>query len=146
MPLGTAAFTFKRRKTVKVEEFLTTSNLWFVHTDLTDKCAYFALKVCFDRVGSSHAEWGSRVVYFGPMGCRTRCYHILEGARGSLEILPLSREILDRIRAFTGDIPRAAPGEYGNWREQNLEMAQWEAKCYAENLRNAGPENLNYSA
>jgi S-ribosylhomocysteine lyase len=92
----------------------------------------------------SHGDWGGRVVYFGPMGCRTGCYLILEGDRSSPEVLPLVRETFEWIGTFAGDIPGAAPGECGNWREQNLEMAQWEAKRYAELLRKAGPENLNY--
>ncbi|MDR3166890.1 MAG: S-ribosylhomocysteine lyase, partial [Treponema sp.] len=48
----------------------------------------------------SHREWGNRVVYFGPMGCRTGFYVILEGESSSAEILPLIREMLDWILAF----------------------------------------------
>jgi S-ribosylhomocysteine lyase len=92
----------------------------------------------------SHKEWGRQVVYFGPMGCRTGFYLILEGNLSSPEALPLIREMLSWIAAFTGDIPGAAPAECGNWREQNLEMARWEAGRYAGVLRNPGPENLNY--
>jgi S-ribosylhomocysteine lyase len=94
----------------------------------------------------SHKDWGARVVYFGPMGCRTGFYLILEGDRSSREVLPLIREMLDWIRAFEGPIPGAAPAECGNWREQNLEMAQWEARRYAGILRDPGPENLDYPA
>jgi S-ribosylhomocysteine lyase len=92
----------------------------------------------------SHQDWADRVVYFGPMGCRTGFYVILEGDRNSPEILPLIREMLGWIRAFNGPIPGADPAECGNWREQNLDMAKWEAKRYAEVLRNPGKENLNY--
>jgi S-ribosylhomocysteine lyase len=92
----------------------------------------------------SHKDWADRVVYFGPMGCRTGFYLILEGDRSSPEILPLLLEMLDWILAFEGPIPGAAAAECGNWREQNLDMAQWETKRYAEVLRKAGKENLNY--
>jgi S-ribosylhomocysteine lyase len=92
----------------------------------------------------SHREWADRVVYFGPMGCRTGFYVILEGDRSSPEILPLIREMLDWILAFDGPIPGAAPAECGNWREQNLDMAKWETKRYAQVLARAGKENLNY--
>jgi S-ribosylhomocysteine lyase len=92
----------------------------------------------------SHKDWGARVVYFGPMGCRTGFYLILEGDRTSPEILPLLREALEWIISFEGAIPGAAPAECGNWREQNLEMAKWEARRYAVLLRAPGPENLNY--
>jgi S-ribosylhomocysteine lyase len=92
----------------------------------------------------SHKSWASRVVYFGPMGCRTGFYTILEGNLTSSDALPLIREMLDWIIAFEGPIPGAAPAECGNWQEQNLNMAKWEAKRYAALLRNPGKENLNY--
>ncbi|MDR2470627.1 MAG: S-ribosylhomocysteine lyase [Treponema sp.] len=92
----------------------------------------------------SHAEWGKRVVYFGPMGCRTGCYLILEGNLDSAAALPLVREMLAWIEAFRGDIPGAAPAECGNWREQNLDMAKWEAARYGAVLKDPRPENLAY--
>jgi S-ribosylhomocysteine lyase len=78
------------------------------------------------------------------MGCRTGCYLILEGDLDSRDALPLVREMLDWIAAFDGPVPGAAPAECGNWREQNLEMARWEAARYAAVLKNPGKENLNY--
>jgi S-ribosylhomocysteine lyase len=94
----------------------------------------------------SHAEWASRTVYFGPMGCRTGFYAIFEGDRNSEGVLPVVLEMLDWIIAFSGPIPGAAPAECGNYSEQNLGMAQWEARRYAETLRNAGKDRLNYPA
>jgi S-ribosylhomocysteine lyase len=94
----------------------------------------------------SHKGWADRVVYFGPMGCRTGCYLILEGDLSSEDALPLVREMLDWIAAFEGPIPGAAPAECGNWQEQNLDMAKWEALRYATVLKNPAWENLNYPA
>ena len=94
----------------------------------------------------SHKEWGNRVVYFGPMGCRTGFYLILEGDRSSQEILPLLGEMTDWILKFEGAIPGAAPAECGNWQEQNLDMAQWEVRRYAEMLQHPATDNLNYPA
>jgi S-ribosylhomocysteine lyase len=92
----------------------------------------------------NHKEWGQRTVYFGPMGCRTGFYAIFEGKLSSEDVLPLIREMLDWIIAFDGPIPGAKPSECGNFSEQNLNMAQWEARRYAEVLKNPGPEHLNY--
>jgi S-ribosylhomocysteine lyase len=94
----------------------------------------------------NHKEWAKRVVYFGPMGCRTGCYMILEGDLDSEGALPLVRELLEFIGNFEGPIPGAAPAECGNWQEQNLDMAKWEAARYAAVLKNAGKETLNYPA
>ena len=92
----------------------------------------------------SHKEWAKKVVYFGPMGCRTGFYLILEGDLTSRDALPLVREMLDFIEGFDGPIPGASAIECGNWQEQNLEMAKWEARRYNSVLKNAKPENLNY--
>ena len=39
----------------------------------------------------NHAEFGSRIVYFGPMGCRTGCYLLLAGDYNSKDIVPLMK-------------------------------------------------------
>ena len=104
----------------------------------------------FEHLGAtffrSHKEWAERIVYFGPMGCRTGFYTILEGDLISEAILPLIREMLEWIIAFEGKIPGASAIECGNWQEQNLEMAKWEARRYAALLEKAGSENFNYPA
>jgi S-ribosylhomocysteine lyase len=94
----------------------------------------------------SHREWADRVVYFGPMGCRTGFYLILEGDHDSAGVLPLLRELSEWITAFEGPIPGASAAECGNWREQNLSMAQWEIRRYGALLKNPAKENLNYPA
>jgi S-ribosylhomocysteine lyase len=78
------------------------------------------------------------------MGCRTGFYLILEGDLSSSDALPPVREMLEWIAAFEGGIPGAAPAECGNWQEQNLDMAKWEAARYAGALENPGPERLTY--
>ena len=92
----------------------------------------------------SHADWSHKVVYFGPMGCRTGCYLILEGDYKSVDIVPMLLEMLDWIEKFNGEIPGASAIECGNWREQNIEMAKWECQKYAKLLRNACTENFEY--
>ncbi|MDR2602836.1 MAG: S-ribosylhomocysteine lyase [Spirochaetaceae bacterium] len=92
----------------------------------------------------SHPQWAEKTVYFGPMGCRTGCYAIFEGDLASKDALPLVIEMLNWIAGFEGEIPGAHPAECGNYLEQNLAMAKWEAARYAAVLKNAGPENLNY--
>jgi len=42
----------------------------------------------------SHKVWAERVVYFGPMGCRTGFYAIFEGDLNSEAVLPLIKEML----------------------------------------------------
>ncbi|MDR3301742.1 MAG: S-ribosylhomocysteine lyase [Spirochaetaceae bacterium] len=92
----------------------------------------------------SHPQWKERVVYFGPMGCRTGFYVILEGDLSSRDALPLIIELMDWIAAFEGEIPGAKPAECGNYSEQNLNIAKWEAVRFGKLLKTAKDENLNY--
>jgi len=92
----------------------------------------------------SHKEWGSRIVYFGPMGCRTGFYLIVEGDVDSPTVLPLLRELLAWVERFEGPIPGASAAECGNWREQNIDMAKLECSRYAALLQDPSEENLNY--
>lgn len=88
-----------------------------------------------------------RVVYFGPMGCRTGFYAILEGDLTSEELVPLMREMFAFIRDFEGEIPGAKPEECGNYADQSLPMAQWHAARFLENtLANIDEKHLTYPA
>ena len=80
----------------------------------------------------NHPQWAPRVVYFGPMGCRTGFYLVVFGQVSSEEILPLVRELFAFVRDFSGEIPGARPEECGNYLDQNLSMAQWLAARYLE--------------
>ena len=83
----------------------------------------------------NHPTWAPRVVYFGPMGCRTGFYLAVFDEVTSEEILPLVRELFEFVRDFKGgqaDIPGARPEECGNYLDQNLGMARWLARRYLE--------------
>ena len=92
----------------------------------------------------SHKDWSPRVVYFGPMGCRTGFYIILEGDYVSTDILPLLIEMFKWIEEFNGPIPGASAVECGNWQEQNPDMAKWECRRYNALLQNPSKGNLEY--
>ncbi|NLJ09711.1 MAG: S-ribosylhomocysteine lyase [Treponema sp.] len=92
----------------------------------------------------SHPQWGNRVVYFGPMGCRTGFYVILEGSLSSLDVLTLITEMFVWIASYIDEIPGAAAAECGNWRDHNLDMAKWEALRFLDVLKKPLPENLEY--
>ena len=93
----------------------------------------------------NHPDFGSRVVYFGPMGCRTGCYLLLAGDYSSNELVPLMTEMFTFIRDFEGDIPGAAPEQCGNWLDQNLPMAKYLASRYLTRvLENISEDRLDY--
>ena len=82
------------------------------------------------------AEYASKTVYFGPMGCRTGCYLVMFGNLDSEDVLDLVLEMCDFIIGFEGEIPGAAPEQCGNYQEQNLDMAKYYIKKYKDALVN----------
>ncbi len=78
----------------------------------------------------NHPAWKDRVVYFGPMGCRTGFYMILEGDLTSREAVPLVTAMFEFIRDFEGPVPGAAPKDCGNYLDLNLGMARYVANRY----------------
>ena len=75
-------------------------------------------------------EWKDRVVYFGPMGCRTGNYVILEGDLAPEDVVPLITRMFEFIRDFRGEVPGAAPRDCGNYLDQNPGMASYLAERY----------------
>ncbi len=90
--------------------------------------------------------WASRVVYFGPMGCRTGFYLVVFGEVPSRDVLPLVRGLFEFVAEFAGEIPGARPEECGNYLDQNLPAAQWWARRYLERtLNNIDEAHLAYA-
>ena len=81
----------------------------------------------------NHKDLGSKIVYFGPMGCRTGFYLLLAGEYTSAQVVPLLTEMYEFIRDFQGDIPGACPKDCGNYLDMNLPMANWLARRFLEN-------------
>ena len=93
----------------------------------------------------NHSIWKDEIIYFGPMGCRTGFYLILKGKLESRDIVDIIKETYKFMSEFEGDIPGATARECGNYLDQNLPMAKYEAKKYLEEtLNNLEKENLNY--
>ncbi|MDE5818474.1 MAG: S-ribosylhomocysteine lyase [Lachnospiraceae bacterium] len=82
----------------------------------------------------NHAEYKDKVVYFGPMGCRTGFYLILAGDLTSKEIVPLMQEMYEFIRDYKDEVPGASPKDCGNYLDMNLGMANYLAARYLDNV------------
>ena len=93
----------------------------------------------------NHADWKDRVIYFGPMGCRTGFYLILAGDLESCDIVPLLQEMYEFIATFEGDVPGASAKDCGNYLDMNLPMAKFLAHKYlTEILDNISENRLTY--
>ena len=82
----------------------------------------------------NHAEYGTKTLYFGPMGCRTGFYLLLSGDYESKDIVPLMREMFAFIADFEGEIPGAAAKDCGNYLDMNLPMAKYCARKYLKDV------------
>ena len=80
----------------------------------------------------NHKEFGPKMIYWGPMGCRTGNYLLLAGDYESKDIVPLMIETFEFIRDFEGDVPGASAKDCGNYLDMNLGMANYLADRYLE--------------
>ena len=88
-------------------------------------------------------EFGEKIVYFGPMGCRTGFYLLIAGDYTSEEILPLVTRTYEFIRDYQGEIPGASAKDCGNYLDMNLNMAHYLAGRYLDQvLLHSTPDRL----
>ena len=93
----------------------------------------------------NHPVFGPKMIYWGPMGCRTGNYLLLNGEYESRDIVPLMIETFEFIRDFEGEVPGASARDCGNYLDMNLGMAKYLAKKYLEQvLYDIRPDRLVY--
>ena len=82
----------------------------------------------------NHKDYKDKVIYFGPMGCRTGFYMLLAGDLESRDVVPLVTEMYEFMRDFEGDVPGASAMDCGNYLDMNLNMAKLLAGKYLDNV------------
>jgi len=85
---------------------------------------------------------GERIIYFGPMGCRTGFYLLVRDAENS-EVLSVVKETLKKIIAHEGEVFGKSRVECGNYLELDMESARREAERYLAAL-NSREQNFLY--
>ena len=82
-----------------------------------------------------NSEIGDRVIYFGPMGCRTGFYLLVRNANNQ-QILSVIKNVLKKITSHSGEMFGQSRQECGNYRELDLNAAKAEAARYLNILEN----------
>ena len=104
----------------------------------TETITTFDLRMTIEHLGATflrnHPVFGSKTVYFGPMGCRTGFYLLLAGDYESRDIVELIKEMFIFIRDFKDEVPGASPKDCGNYLDMNLGMANYLAKKYLDEV------------
>lgn len=136
------------RKDYAGKEVLTTFDLRFT-TPNKEPVMSTAEVHTIEHLGATflrnHPTMKERVVYFGPMGCRTGFYLILAGNLESKDIVDLVTEMYEFMSEFEGDVPGASARDCGNYLDMNLPMAKYVAKRFLDNtLRNIDEKHLVY--
>lgn len=89
--------------------------------------------------------WGDKIVYWGPMGCCTGSYLLMQGELQPTDIAGLLTEMFEFIADFEGEIPGATARDCGNYTFNDLPAAKAAARRYlAETLRNLDNSNTVY--
>jgi len=88
--------------------------------------------------------WKDKVLYFGPMGCRTGFYLLLAGDYESRDVVTLVSNCFGFIRDYRGEVPGASAKDCGNYLDMNLPMANYWGKRYAALLKNITNDRLVY--
>ena len=90
-------------------------------------------------------EWAERIVYWGPMGCCTGNYLLMQGELTPEDILPLMRRTFEFVADFDGDVPGATPRDCGNYSFMDLQAAKAAARKYLDDVLNKiTPQQLKY--
>ncbi len=90
-----------------------------------------------------NGETADRIIYFGPMGCRTGFYLLLRDVKPA-DALHITVDAIKAVSCWSGEIPGAAEAECGNYREYDLLAAKQEAAMMFDVLKNWTEENLTY--
>ena len=89
-------------------------------------------------------NWKDKVLYFGPMGCRTGFYLIMRDAVNYQQTIDLVKAAFAFAADFEGEIPGAKQIECGNYLDHDLAGAKAEAAAYCKVLENVTPDTLTY--
>lgn len=93
----------------------------------------------------NHDVFGEKIIYFGPMGCRTGFYLLLAGDYDSKDIVPFLQDTFEFIKDYEGDIPGATKEDCGNCTDMDLAAAKKSATTfYNDVLKDIKEDRLVY--
>lgn len=102
----------------------------------------------FEHLFATYArntEFQDKIVYVGPMGCRTGFYFLVRDSISHAQALNILIESLKFIKDFEGKIPGTNKEECGNYLEHDLEGAKAIAVDMLEVLKDWNEDKMYYA-
>lgn len=91
-----------------------------------------------------NSEYSDKVVYVGPMGCRTGFYVLIRDSVSYAQAIELVKSSFEYILNFNGEIPGSRRQECGNYREHDLHGAKETAADMLRVLADLKTTDLSY--
>ena len=92
-----------------------------------------------------NSEEKDAVIYFGPMGCQTGFYLLLDGAKLShAQAIALVQKVSAEGAVYNGPMPGKSAVECGNYRNLDVALANKVCAFYSDVLRGWTEEKLAY--
>ncbi len=136
------------RKDMVGEEVVTTFDIRIKRPNVEpciDTAAIHTLEHLMAVYLRGREDWEDKIIYVGPMGCRTGMYLIFKGDLEPMDILELMKDCFKYIAEYDKPIPATTSKECGNYLDHNLVYANYEcSKFYNEVLMNIKEENMVY--
>ena len=93
---------------------------------------------------SRNSKYADKVIYFGPMGCRTGFYFLVRDMSQE-DALELIKDTVFKCKNHTGEIPGNTAAECGNYKEHDFNGAIEALNKYYNKLKNLTVDNLKYN-
>lgn len=90
-----------------------------------------------------NSQFGDKIIYVGPMGCRTGFY-LLTRDMAHEDAIRLVKDCYRFISEYNDEIPGNSAVECGNYLEHDLESARKDVLPLLEKIENYTVEMLNY--
>lgn len=92
----------------------------------------------------NEVQWKEKILYFGPMGCRTGFYLLVVGDYNPRDVMHLVDAAFDFVATFEGEVPGASAMDCGNYLDMNLPMARYWGRRYTDLLKNIDDSRMVY--
>lgn len=90
-----------------------------------------------------NSSLADKIIYFGPMGCRTGFYFLVRDMAPE-DAISLTQQAFSFIASFDGEVPGVSAVECGNYRDHSLEGAKKEAEMFLPVIEKVTVESLKY--